>query len=400
MSTSTRTVTDRFSPAVLATAFATFVAFLGIGVVDPVLPIIGDKMGASGAEVELLFTTYLIVMAVAMLVSGVLSARFGNKRVIIVGLAIVVVMATLAGLSNSITELAIVRGGWGFGNALFTSTALAVIVGLAEGGTEEAIMLYEAALGLGIAGGPLLGGYLGSFSWRYPFFGTATLMALALIVSLAFLREPEGKEQATPADMIMALKNPPVLVNALIGLCYSFGFFTILAYSPLTLPDLSATALGVTFFAWGALVAVSSVFVVNWLTSRFDASKVLFADVLGMALVLAAAGFAEGQAELLLPVIVISGIFCGIANAMFTTFAIQVSPFTRSVSSGAYNFLRWSGAAIAPVLAGYLKDAYSPGVPFFVGAVVVFVGAVGLFGGGSFLLNAINRNAAEHVSAD
>ncbi|WP_255359205.1 MFS transporter [Haladaptatus sp. R4] len=146
MSTSTRTVTDRFSPAVLATAFATFVAFLGIGVVDPVLPIIGDKMGASGAEVELLFTTYLIVMAVAMLVSGVLSARFGNKRVIIVGLAIVVVMATLAGLSNSITELAIVRGGWGFGNALFTSTALAVIVGLAEGGTEEAIMLYEAAL--------------------------------------------------------------------------------------------------------------------------------------------------------------------------------------------------------------------------------------------------------------
>lgn len=399
MSTSTRTVTDRFSPAVLATAFATFVAFLGIGVVDPVLPIIGDKMGASGAEVELLFTTYLIVMAVAMLVSGVLSARFGNKRVIIVGLAIVVVMSALAGLSNSITELAIVRGGWGFGNALFTSTALAVIVGLAEGGTEEAIMLYEAALGLGIAGGPLLGGYLGSFSWRYPFFGTATLIALALIVSLAFLREPEGKEQATPADMIMALKNPPVLVNALIGLCYSFGFFTILAYSPLTM-DLSATTLGLTFFAWGALVAVSSVFVVSWLTSRFDASKVLFADVLGMALVLAGAGFAQGNTELLIFLVIISGIFCGIANAMFTTFAIQVSPFTRSVSSGAYNFLRWAGAAIAPVLAGFLQDTYSSSVPFYVGAVIVLIGAVGLLGGGSFLLNAINRNAAEHVSAD
>ena len=399
MSSLSRTVTDRFPPAVLATAFATFVAFLGIGVVDPVLPLIGEKLHASGAQVELLFTTYLVVMAFAMLVSGVLSARFGNKRVIIAGLAIVVVMSTLAGLSNSINQLAIVRGGWGFGNALFTSTALAVIVGLAAGGTEQAIMLYEAALGLGIAGGPLLGGYLGTYSWRYPFFGTATLMVLALIVTVVLLREPEGKEQATPADMLMALKSPPVLVNALIGLCYSFGFFTILAYSPLTM-DLTATTLGLTFFAWGALVAISSVFVVDWLKSRFDASKVLFADVLGMALVLTAAGFAQGRTELLIPLVVISGVFCGIANAMFTTFAIQVSPFTRSVSSGAYNFLRWAGAAIAPVLAGYLKDTYNPSVPFYVGAVVVFIGALGLLGGGSFLLSAINENATKSISAD
>jgi ACDE family multidrug resistance protein len=394
-----RTVTDRFSPAVLATAFATFVAFLGIGVVDPILPLIGQKLHASGAEVELLFTTYLIVMSVAMLVSGVLSARLGNKRVILLGLGIVIVMATLAGLSNTIHELAIVRGGWGFGNALFTSTALAVIVGLAQGGTGEAIMLYEAALGLGIAGGPLLGGYLGSYSWRYPFFGTATLMTIALLVSFMFLREPDGKEEATPADMLAALKNVPVLVNALIGLCYSFGFFTILAYSPLTLPNLSATALGLTFFAWGALVAISSVFVVNWLTNRYDASKVLFADVLGMALVLAAAGLARGQTQLL-AVIVVSGVFCGIANALFTTFAIQVSPFTRSVSSGAYNFLRWAGAAIAPVLAGHLKDTYGVHVPFYVAAAVVFVGAIGLLGGGSFLLDAIDRNTSTSVSAD
>ena len=115
-------------------------------------------MGASGAEVELLFTTYLIVMSVAMLVSGVLSARFGNKRVIIAGLSIVVVMALLAGLSNSILELAIVRGGWGFGNALFTSTALAVIVGLSSGAPAKRSCSTRPRSGLGIAGGPLLGG--------------------------------------------------------------------------------------------------------------------------------------------------------------------------------------------------------------------------------------------------
>ena len=41
-------------------------------------------------------------------------------------------------------------------------------------------MLYEAALGLGIAAGPLVGGLLGNISWRGPFFGVAVLMAIAL----------------------------------------------------------------------------------------------------------------------------------------------------------------------------------------------------------------------------
>jgi hypothetical protein len=44
-----------------------------------------------------------------------------------------------------------------------------VIVGAASGGLASAIVLFEAALGLGIASGPLLGGMLGGISWRGPF---------------------------------------------------------------------------------------------------------------------------------------------------------------------------------------------------------------------------------------
>lgn len=54
------------------------------------------------------------------------------------------------------------RAGWGLGNALFTSTALSIIVGVSTGSLASSITLYEAALGLGIASGPLLGGFLGS----------------------------------------------------------------------------------------------------------------------------------------------------------------------------------------------------------------------------------------------
>ncbi|PSN94873.1 hypothetical protein B9Q06_07575, partial [Candidatus Marsarchaeota G2 archaeon ECH_B_2] len=66
--------------AVLATAFATFVAFMGIGVVDPLLPLIGREMGATPFQVEWLFTSYISVMAITMLISGYLATRLGSKR--------------------------------------------------------------------------------------------------------------------------------------------------------------------------------------------------------------------------------------------------------------------------------------------------------------------------------
>ena len=66
--------------AVWAVAFASVVAFMGIGLVDPILKPIADNLGASPSQVSLLFTSYMAVMGVAMLVTGVVSSRIGPKR--------------------------------------------------------------------------------------------------------------------------------------------------------------------------------------------------------------------------------------------------------------------------------------------------------------------------------
>ena len=91
-----------------------------------------------------------------------MSSRLGAKRTLIGGLAIIVVFAALAGASDTISQIVGFRAGWGLGNALFIATSLAVIVASATGGFAGAIVLYEAALGLGIAAGPLVGGLLGN----------------------------------------------------------------------------------------------------------------------------------------------------------------------------------------------------------------------------------------------
>ena len=249
--------------AVWAVAFACVIAFMGIGLVDPILPAIAGELKATPTETELLFTSYLVITGVAMFFTSWLSSRIGAKKTLLIGLALIVIFAAAAGLSQNVESIIGFRGGWGLGNALFISTALATIVGAASGGTSSAIILYEAALGLGIAVGPLLGGLLGGISWRGPFFGTAVLMAIGFIAIVVMLRKNPEQPKPTPLSApFRALARPALGLLAAAALFYNIGFFVLLAYTPFALTPLGvsdATTLGFIFFGWGVAVAVASV---------------------------------------------------------------------------------------------------------------------------------------------
>src|SRR4051794_3425561 len=87
--------------AVWAVAFACVISFMGIGLVDPILPALSSQLHASPSEVTLLFTSYLVVTAVAMLVTGWVSTRIGAKNTLIAGLVLIVAFAALAGSVDS-----------------------------------------------------------------------------------------------------------------------------------------------------------------------------------------------------------------------------------------------------------------------------------------------------------
>src|SRR6476659_3115168 len=222
--------------AVWAVAFACVVAFMGIGLVDPIRPALATQLDASPSQVELLFTSYFAITGISMLVTGFVSSRIGPRRTLLAGLLLVVAFSALAGASGSVGEIVAFRAGWGLGNALFIATALAVIIGSASGGVGGAIILYEAALGLGIASGPLLGGVLGGISWRGPVFGTAALMAVAFVATAFVLPATPRADRATSiTEPFKALRHKGLLVVALTSLLYNFGFFTLLAFTPFPL---------------------------------------------------------------------------------------------------------------------------------------------------------------------
>src|SRR3954447_1818043 len=119
--------------AVWALAFACVIAFMGIGLVDPILPAISAELGASPTEAMLFFTSYLLVTGAAMFFTSFVSSRIGTKPTLLIGLALIVAFAALAGASDTVNMIIGFRAGWGLGNALFISTALSAIVGAASG---------------------------------------------------------------------------------------------------------------------------------------------------------------------------------------------------------------------------------------------------------------------------
>ncbi|MFJ7727580.1 MFS transporter [Neobacillus sp. NPDC097160] len=377
--------------AIWAVFFACIIAFMGIGLVDPILPAIAEQLHASHSQVTLLFTSYNAVMAVAMLITGMISSRLGIKWTLLAGIVIIAIFSALGGLSNGIWTLVSLRGGWGLGNALFVATALAAIVSLSNSGTAKAIILYEAAIGLGISVGPLLGGWLGAMSWRGPFLGVATLMVVAFIG--LFLLMPKTAQQNTKQqktsllDPFRALKHRSLLIFGITAALYNFGFFTLLAYAPFVM-GLDEHGLGFVFLGWGILLAVTSVFMAPKLQQWFGTVKSMCAMLILFALLLFAMGIWTSTQWVIIAAVIAAGALLGNNNTLITTAVMNAAPVERSTASAAYSFLRFIGGAIAPFMAGKLAEIYNPSVPFIVGGGFVLI---------SVLFIIVNNQHVKHV---
>jgi MFS family permease len=144
---------------------------------------------------------------------------------------------------------------------------------------------------------------------------------------------------------------------------------------------MSASQVGWVFFGWGLLLAFTSVVVAPKLQRRFGnvptvlASLTLFAADLAMMALLT-----DSKLALVLGVIV-AGAFLGVNNTVITEAVMGSAPVERPVASAAYSFVRFSGGAVAPWLAGKLGESVSVHAPFWMGALAVVIGVLVLLVG-------------------
>ena len=383
------TPTGRFTqqPAsVWAITFATAVSFVGIGLVSPILPTIAEALHATALESMLLFTSYLFVTACTMFFAGVISARIGIRTTLVTGLSIIVIFASMAGLSDTIGQVIGLRAGWGFGNALFVTMALAGIVGAASGGSASAIILYEAAVGFGMALGPLVGGTLGTISWRAPFLGTAVLMTLAAITVTVFVK-PLPKTPAAPLTAgFRALARKPLLLWSTASFMGNFTIVCLLAYAPHAVTTAaeasgvghSSLMLGAVFFGWGTALAIFS------LTLPAPMIRYLgMVPAILVTLTVMAAGFmvlalhTHNLTVVIIGIIVLGGLQ-GAANTIFTEGALNATALPRHISSSAFSAFRFFGGAIFPLISAPCIALWGGPGPFWASLIAALLAIVAL----------------------
>lgn len=199
--------------AVLA-SIAFFVA-LGFGIVIPSIPIFADSFGVSALAASAVVSAFALMRFVSSPFAGSWTNRFGERNVLASGLAIVAISSFFAGLSQNYPQLLVLRGIGGIGSAMFTVSALALLLRVVDAEQRgRASAAWQGGFLVGGVAGPAIGGILLALSIRAPFFFYAGTLAIATVIALVFLsparlaRREADVSAVQPVDAAVAEVRP------------------------------------------------------------------------------------------------------------------------------------------------------------------------------------------------
>ncbi|MBU6311233.1 MAG: MFS transporter [Actinomycetales bacterium] len=381
--------------AVLA-SIAFFVA-LGFGIVIPSIPIFAASFGVSALAASAVVSAFALMRFVSSPLAGAWTNRFGERGVLATGLAIVAVSSFLAGLSQSYVQLLVLRGIGGIGSAMFTVSAMALLLRVVSADQRgRASAAWQGGFLIGGVSGPAIGGLVLAVSIRAPFFFYAGTLAIATIVAIVFLSPQRiaRREQAVeaaggePADKIsgwaelaQALRTrayrAALAVNLASGLT-AFGLRSALI--PLFVVE--GLRQGPSLSGWAFLVAavVQAVLLLpagrlTDLRGRRPAMIIgSVASVLGMG-ILVADDLATSSPSLALVVFFISMAVLGVATAFLGSAPSAVVGDIMGGRQGgsvvaAYQMVSDLGAVVGPLIGGLLLDLYGFDYAFAFGAAI------------------------------
>jgi EmrB/QacA subfamily drug resistance transporter len=204
---------------------AAFAINVDTTIVNVALPTLAQELHASTTQLEWIVDAYNLMFAAFVLAAGNLGDRLGRKGVLLAGLGLFGSATVAGGLGETPGALIAARAAMGLGAALIFPATLSLLINVFTERRERAraIGLWGATTGVGIAVGPIVGGWLlEHFSWPSVFFALAPIAAVgaALVsVSVPTSRDPN----APPAD------RP--------GLVLSTGAMALLIYTIIEAPN-------------------------------------------------------------------------------------------------------------------------------------------------------------------
>jgi EmrB/QacA subfamily drug resistance transporter len=177
-----------------------FMIVLDIAIVNVALPSIQKDLGFSQENLQWVISAYALLFGGFLLLGGRLGDRLGRRRLFFAGLVVFTIGSLLCGFAWSDASLVIARGLQGFGAALVSPSALAILTTTFREGRERNIALgvWGATGGFGAAAGVLFGGILTDLlSWEWIFFVNVPIGAAALALTPLWIMESKDLRTKT-----------------------------------------------------------------------------------------------------------------------------------------------------------------------------------------------------------
>jgi EmrB/QacA subfamily drug resistance transporter len=225
-------------PLILFTlCLAAFVISVDVTIVNVALPTLVRRLGASTTQLQWIVDAYSLVFAALVLAAGSLSDRLGRKGVLLVGLGVFALGSLAGAFSGTIAALIASRCFMGLGAALMFPSTLSLLVNVftERGERALAIGLWGATTGIGIATGPIVGGWLLERYWWGSIFAFMALVAAGIAVLVA-VSVPASRDPSTP----------PIDWR---GLLLSAAGMTVLIFGVIEAPD----------WGWGSLASLVTI---------------------------------------------------------------------------------------------------------------------------------------------
>ena len=372
----------RWLALAVLTAARTSMGFQFQSLASAAPPLVAD-LGLGYAEVGALVGLYFLPGVALALPGGLLGRRFGDTRVVALGLALMAAGGALAGLAEGYGTLAAGRLLSGLG-AVLLNVLMAKMVADWFAGREVvlamAVFVNSFPIGVGLAL-LALGGLAETLGWRAALLATAAAAAAALLLLLlAYRPHPNdgrrgaGGAMATPSGRISRREAALACLAGATWGVYNGAFAITFAFAPLLLIGAGLTAGGA-----GSLVAVAT-----WLSVASVQAGGLAAQRWGHRTALLLTGTLGWGVGLLLlpavaapvPVLLAIGLLLGLpVGVVMALPAEALRPESRATGMGLFYTGLYVGHAALPPVAGWLLDLTgSPAAPLaFAGALVLSV---------------------------
>jgi EmrB/QacA subfamily drug resistance transporter len=225
--------------ALTVICLSVFVISVDATVVNVALPTLSRELNADTAQLQWIVDAYTLVMSGLLLSAGSLSDRYGRRGWLSGGLAIFAITSIVAAQVNSAEALIAARAAMGVGAAVIFPTTLGLITNIFTDPVQraKAIGVWAAMVGVGVAAGPMTGGWLlEHFSWGSIFLVNVPVAAAAIVGGILFVST--SRDPAAPrvdvAGLLLSAAGVTTLVYTVIE-APSWGWGSTRAASGFTL---------------------------------------------------------------------------------------------------------------------------------------------------------------------